>query len=76
LQLWGDQELVRIVCAIARRHFRDAEDQKDARADVWEAIERAPVNLSLAEYQKIAYRVVNAKYKRERRRQRREVRMA
>ncbi len=63
------------IAAVARRHFRDEADREDARQDAREAIERACGRHSVAEYRRIAYRAINARYKRERRRWLREVRI-
>lgn len=64
------------IASIAIRHFRDDAAQKEARDAAWEKINSSPPDLCLEDYRKIAYRVINAKYKRERRRRMREVRMA
>jgi hypothetical protein len=64
------------IACVAIRHFRDEIIQKEARDEAWEKINACPAGLPLAQYKKIAYRVINAKYKRWRRLHQREVRMA
>lgn len=63
------------IAAVARRHFRDEADQQDARQDAREAVMRKRGRVSVAECRQLVYRVINAKYHRERRRRLREVRM-
>jgi hypothetical protein len=76
LRLWACTELITYITGQARRHFHEKADQDDACSDAWERLELTAAGLSLAQYKKIAYRAINAKYKRWRRLQRREVRMA
>jgi hypothetical protein len=74
VKLWSNAELTRYIAEQSRRHFCDEGDRKDAMQDAWERLQKSPRGMSLAEYEKIAYRVINARYKREQRRHRREIR--
>jgi DNA-directed RNA polymerase specialized sigma24 family protein len=76
LQLWGDHEFARAVRKMARRLFRSDEDREDAISEAWERLQRCPVNLPKAEYRKIAWRAIDARYRRMLRRRRHEIPVA
>ena len=76
IRLYSNAELSAYISQQARRHFYDEADQQDARSEAWETIESCIGGLTVAQYKRIVYRVINAKYKRWRRLHKREVRMA
>lgn len=64
LRLYGNAELASYIMAQARRHFSNAEDQEDARAEVWEQLcelKNPPLGDSAKRF---AYRKIKNRYDR------------